>query len=190
MRVKDEQKYDAICDAAIDLINETGFANASMSKIAKRAGVSPATIYIYFENKNALLNKLYLRTKYEMSRRLNTSLDDTLSLEEQFKGLFHNFYLALKNDKRSFEFIEQFINSPLINEVSRKEAYRYFKGLDELFSAGVEQGIIRSCSIELIHSFSFGVIVDLIKKHHTSRFVMSEKEVAFMIDLIWNTISL
>ncbi len=60
MRHKDDNKHQAICDAAIGLITANGFADTSISKIAKVANVSPATIYVYFENKEDLLNKVYL----------------------------------------------------------------------------------------------------------------------------------
>ena len=51
MRHKDDSKREAISNAAIELITTIGFANTSMSKIAKAANVSPATIYVYFEKK-------------------------------------------------------------------------------------------------------------------------------------------
>ena len=45
MRVKDEVKQDAIIEATIKLVNEIGFVSSSVSKIAKEANVSPATLY-------------------------------------------------------------------------------------------------------------------------------------------------
>ena len=45
MRMKDENKKTAITKAIIGLINEIGFANISMSKIAKATGISAATLY-------------------------------------------------------------------------------------------------------------------------------------------------
>ena len=49
--MKDETKKQAITKAVIRLINEVGFANISMSKIAKTTGISAATLYVYYENK-------------------------------------------------------------------------------------------------------------------------------------------
>jgi AcrR family transcriptional regulator len=51
MRTRDQKKYNAVVKSSIKLTNELGFSGISVSKIAKRANVSPATIYIYFENK-------------------------------------------------------------------------------------------------------------------------------------------
>ena len=50
--MKDDNKKNAITKAVISLSNEIGFSNVSMSKIAKRAGVSSSTLYVYYENKD------------------------------------------------------------------------------------------------------------------------------------------
>ena len=75
MRHKDENKKESITIAAIQLINEIGLAETSMSKIAKRAGVSSATIYVYFENKNDMIKKLYLTIKKDMQQRVFNGID-------------------------------------------------------------------------------------------------------------------
>ena len=57
--MKDDNKKNAITKAVISLSNEIGFSNVSMSKIAKRAGVSSSTLYVYYENKDDMFNKVY-----------------------------------------------------------------------------------------------------------------------------------
>ena len=51
MKEKVSDKYTALLQATLTLVNNHGFHDTPMSKIAKLAGVSPATIYLYFENK-------------------------------------------------------------------------------------------------------------------------------------------
>ena len=41
------------------MIVKEGFDGLSMQKLAKAANVSPATIYLYFKNREDLLNQLY-----------------------------------------------------------------------------------------------------------------------------------
>ena len=50
MRRKDDDKEKSIKEAVVKLILQEGFHGTSISKIAKLAGVSPATVYIYYEN--------------------------------------------------------------------------------------------------------------------------------------------
>ncbi|HWA92426.1 MAG TPA: TetR/AcrR family transcriptional regulator [Rhizomicrobium sp.] len=47
-----------ILDAALLVFAERGFAGARMEDIAKRAGVTKGTIYLYFENKEAVFKTL------------------------------------------------------------------------------------------------------------------------------------
>ena len=60
---KSIDKRNALVQATIGLVNNNGFHATPMSKIAKMANVSPATIYLYFENKQDLVNKVYLEVK-------------------------------------------------------------------------------------------------------------------------------
>jgi AcrR family transcriptional regulator len=47
-----------ILDAALKVFAENGFAGARMDDIARRAGVTKGTIYLYFENKEAVFKTL------------------------------------------------------------------------------------------------------------------------------------
>lgn len=60
---KSVDKRNALVKATIELVNNSGFHATPMSKIAKMANVSPATIYLYFENKQDLINQVYIEVK-------------------------------------------------------------------------------------------------------------------------------
>jgi len=47
-----------ILDAALQIFAERGYAGARMDDIARRAGVTKGTIYLYFENKEAVFKTL------------------------------------------------------------------------------------------------------------------------------------
>ncbi len=54
-RKRVEAKEESILDSARDVFLENGFDGARMSEIARLAGVAEGTVYLYFKNKNALL---------------------------------------------------------------------------------------------------------------------------------------
>lgn len=54
MRVKTEERRQAILQKALEVFREVGFDRASMSEISKRIGGSKATLYSYFESKEEL----------------------------------------------------------------------------------------------------------------------------------------
>ena len=58
MRIKDDEKREALFEATVKLVNEIGFVSSSVSKIAKEANVSPATLYIYYKNKITIMKRI------------------------------------------------------------------------------------------------------------------------------------
>jgi AcrR family transcriptional regulator len=56
-----EARPRQILDAAIDVFGESGLAAARLEDIAKRAGVSKGTIYLYFSNKETLFCEMIRR---------------------------------------------------------------------------------------------------------------------------------
>jgi AcrR family transcriptional regulator len=51
-----EARRTQIIDAAIETLDEIGYANASLAQIAKRAGISTALISYHFQDKQDLMN--------------------------------------------------------------------------------------------------------------------------------------
>ncbi len=49
-----EERPSEICAAALDVFTERGFAAAKLDDIARRAGVSKGTLYLYFKDKDEL----------------------------------------------------------------------------------------------------------------------------------------
>lgn len=58
-----------ILDAALELLEERGYAATTMRAIAERAGVAAGNAYYYFDGKEALIQGFYLRTHEEHLER-------------------------------------------------------------------------------------------------------------------------
>jgi len=86
-----EQRRDQICDAALKLFLEKGYASTTIRDICAASGVNQASIYDYVANKNdilrRLLNKLWFRPDVlTLAQRLET--DGNLSLEENLANYY------------------------------------------------------------------------------------------------------
>jgi len=90
MRNRDMSKIQALEEAAYDLVQTKGLSQLSINKLAKRANVSVATAYIYYENKADLLGTLYQSIRDTLI--LNLPLPNTaLSVQEQFAQVMHSY---------------------------------------------------------------------------------------------------
>jgi AcrR family transcriptional regulator len=188
VRHKDENKQQAICDAAIELITANGFADTSMSKIAKAANVSPATIYVYFANKEELINQIYLFVKQEMSAALLRGIKPNLSTQESFKIIWNNFYNYATANPVRFAFTEQFANSPLVANC-REESMGFFKPLLDLFQRGVTEKVFKNISLEIFIAFTFAPLTGLIKEHFSGVVVLDKKTLATAFEIAWDAVT-
>ncbi|PTS94554.1 TetR/AcrR family transcriptional regulator, partial [Pedobacter sp. HMWF019] len=58
MRARDIDKENLVKKTAIEIIGKGGFEKFSINKLAKACGISVATLYIYYKDKEDLLSSL------------------------------------------------------------------------------------------------------------------------------------
>ncbi len=75
-RQRVEEKERAIIAAASEVFREHGFDRAKIAEIAKLAGVAEGTVYLYFENKNALLLAVAAEFYDHLTRDAATGIKD------------------------------------------------------------------------------------------------------------------
>lgn len=143
MRIKDPQKEEALCRATVTLVNETGFAAASVSKIARAAGVSPATLYTYFKNKDDLLVSTYKSIMRRMAENYFSGLSDDLPVKESLRIVWKNMYGYISKNHEDYLFEEQFSKSPYIQHITLEDHKSFFSPLVAVIRRGVEQGVLK-----------------------------------------------
>lgn len=144
MRRKDDEKQKRIKEAVIKLILKEGFHGTSISKIAKEAGVSPATVYIYYENKEVMLHEIYHEHSEDIFDYLFVKLNNCNTGEQIIEILVREYYLYIEDNSEVFHFVDQFLSCPslanqcsarnginilnnLFDEMKRKRVFKEFK---------------------------------------------------------------
>ncbi|WP_433775363.1 TetR/AcrR family transcriptional regulator [Bacillus wiedmannii] len=188
MRYKDENKQEAIFQATIQLLNEIGFSNISMSKIAKRANVSPSTIYVYFENKEDMLSKLYMNVKQKLSQKLLVGIEDSMPVKVAFEKVIRNQIELTFSFKDEMLFLEQFSNSPLIKVLCIEDLSWMFQPLFDLVERGREQKLLKECDTMLLLSLIAAPINSLAKMYFNGEFEFNEKNTTDLIQMTWDAI--
>ncbi|MFS0724980.1 TetR/AcrR family transcriptional regulator [Paenibacillus sp. 1P07SE] len=188
MRHKDEHKNQAIFDATIQLINEVGFADVSMSKIAKRAGLSSATIYVYYESKEDLLLKLYLNVKEKMSRTLVATIHEGMDSKQVCYTFMKNALDFMIQNKDWFLFIEQFSASPFVHKLCLDDTKPMFEPLLAYFQSGTEKGELKQARSELLASYCYLPLVQIAKSYYEDPSMAYEEERNTVFLLSWDAI--
>lgn len=94
-----QSRREQICDAALELFLEKGFASTTIRDICARSGVNQASIYDYIANKNDILRRLLNQVWFRQDvKTLPEILEDTsIPLEEVFIGYFRETWSKKRN---------------------------------------------------------------------------------------------
>lgn len=190
MRVKDEIKQQALFEATIKVVNEIGFASSSVSKIAKEAGISPATIYVYYENKEDLLISTYVDIKKSLGAALLTDLDESAPVRDIFKQVWYNGFQYISEHQNLIQFKDQFANSPYLDRVNKDEIEETYEPLTRVFRRGIEQKILKDVSFELFTAFVFQPVMILANSKQCPGFRVGPESIDQAFEMAWDAIKL
>ncbi len=92
-----EQRKNAILQAAWDLFLEAGISGTSMEDIARRCELARGTLYLYFRSKDEMAFELLLKATEDLLVTLSSALDPAQPAVRQIEKLaltYYRFYIA------------------------------------------------------------------------------------------------
>jgi AcrR family transcriptional regulator len=190
MRIKDEYKQDALFKATVRLVNEIGFAASSVAKIARAANISPATIYVYYENKEDLLVSTYVAIKQKLGKMVLKDFNPEQPIRDIFRNIWLNMFRYISANPEYFQFAEQFANSPYSDLVEKKELEKQFEPVLQIMKKGIEQKIIKDVNFDILTAFVFYPIYSLSNKRLCKDFEKNEENIEIAFNLAWDAIKL
>lgn len=187
---KGQNKREALVRATIKLVNNNGFHAAPMSKIAKMAGISPGTIYLYFENKQNLINQVYIEVKASFSDFAFMDYEEHFSVEKGFEKIWKNIAVFKLKEVEEAMFLSQCDNTPMVDEPSRKEGLKHLQPLLDLWIRGQNEGIIKKVSPYMLYAFSIYPISFLMNMQQRELYELSSTHVDEAYNMAWNSIKI
>ena len=189
MRTRDQKKYNAVVKSSIELTNKLGFSGISISKIAKQANVSPATIYIYFKNKEDLLTVIYNNIRKKAGNSVLTNIDANMSIEERFNAIWINSFSFYLNHPEYIQYREQFEQTKMMEDIKTDE-FELINYVVELFTRGIKDKIIQNLPIPILIAFAFIPIITLLNFHFSGIQRIDEKEISNTCRIAWKSITI
>lgn len=185
---KSIDKRNALIQATIALVNNNGFHATPMSKIAKMASVSPATIYLYFENKQDLVNQTYIEVKEIFTHYAFATYHADMPVEEGFKLIWKCISDFTLNDCKHALFLAQCDNTPIIDEASRDKGIKHLQPLLDLWDRGKQEGIIKPVSNYLLYAYAINPLSFLMISQKRGSCVMHKAHLEEAYDAAWSSI--
>ena len=150
-RVVDKnQRKKEIALAALDLFAQNGFEATSISQVAKSAGISKGSIYLYFRSKEDLIFHAVGTWADQIMEQTGSEVPADLPPPQRLRALVHAMVDVFLADERSVRIaaaiFQLFLTSPLL--LSQRDLTReVFRGAREsivdILRDGVSQGVFR-----------------------------------------------
>ena len=190
VRIKDESKIECIYNATLALVKEKGLAGITMCDISKAASIATGTLYIYFKSKDELIKALFAECRQQSAAQYFAGLDAAAPYEERLHKVFHNI---ITYKMRYFEvsaFLEQTYHSPFVCTTDLRKKQKALTPLFELIKEGIEAKKIKDAEVDLIVSYMFGIIHELVKKSYFSNKKISAATIDQLYSMFWDGIKL
>jgi len=188
MRTKDSSKKEAIFDATLRLITERGFHDTPTALIAKEAGVASGTLYLYFASKEKLLNQLYLNVKQNLTAAVMAGYTAELTLQEGLELVWRNFLNHCLANPVAFAFIEQFENSPLLDQATLAMGGEIFQPVYNLIAEAKARKVVKDIPTNLLTYLFFIPMAYFVKQHFKLQATPSQADITTLFQGCWNAI--
>ena len=120
-------RREAILDAAQDLIASEGYHGLRMDAVADTVELSKGTLYLYFENKDALCAAVATRLIDTLIPVVERSLDDAETGLEAIRALLHAYYDFTQENPHNFRFALAWLSAGERMDDST-EAFQTYRG--------------------------------------------------------------
>ncbi|MFL5747634.1 MAG: TetR/AcrR family transcriptional regulator [Niastella sp.] len=188
MKPRDENKINEIYKATLNLVKANGLSGITMQMVAKEAGIATGTLYIYFKNKEALINALFDVCTRSSASTFFSNYDP----EQPFKIGFHTIWLNIVQRRvahfNESIFIEQCFHSPFIDEESKNRLRKMFEPMLQLIERGKTERLIKNMDTVWLLAFMIGSINEIAKRTIYYNIKLTDEILEANFQLCWDGI--
>jgi TetR/AcrR family fatty acid metabolism transcriptional regulator len=162
---KNTEKYRRILEAACKVFADMGFHQATISLIAKEAGVADGTIYLYFKNKDDILVQFYEYRTKQVFDRFREAVDQADTAVGKLYNLIHTHLAEFQKDPNMAMVYqaEVYQQRRLAKDSIREMSKMYRDIITEVIEQGQEEGSMRrSLYIGLVKRLVNGAVDEVI----------------------------
>ncbi|HEX9985721.1 MAG TPA: helix-turn-helix domain-containing protein [Thermoanaerobaculia bacterium] len=194
--VVQEYRIQSIQEATMRVIARKGMAAATMQEIAEEAGVAKGTIYLYFRDRDELVEKTFERAITDLIKHIDSAMDTVGSFHDKLRAALAA-KISFFNDNREFFRLYVSLRLPEGNAAQQRRHRRtcepQYKGAFDHFAAQLEAAMkaeeIRQFDSQRLALFIIestnAIVLDRVMSEAPPP---DEVDVAFMTDVLFDGI--
>ncbi len=190
MRIRDEEKVQLVKQKALESFVRDGFEGFSMNKLAKACGISVATLYIYYKDKDDLIITIAQEEGDKMAEAMIKDFTPTLSFEDGMRIQWQNRYQYVSENPLAYLFFEQLRTSTYQTRFLAHYMQKFKLVITEFMHNVVANGEMNAMPLEVFWSIAYAPLYSLVrfdKEGHSvggKPFKMSDKVLWQTFDLV------
>lgn len=159
--VDETERQNEIADAAVEVFADHGFSATTVQQIADEAGMSKGNIYLYFDSKEEVLQRVFNNFRDALHETLDESVKNSRSPSEKIETLISNLISLAKSNRSTikvlFDFWSHSLHDTDQNLIDYDTFYRRIEAkLVTLLEDGSDAGRFRSDWHEELPSMLIG----------------------------------
>lgn len=152
-------RREAVLDAAVHELVESGVADATMAAIARRAGASKETLYSWFGNREGLLAAVIRRNADAAAARVHAALDDPTDPETTLASFGAGLLTMLTGPGSLAINRAAMTDPPLAAELLASGRHRVGPIVERYLAATVERGVLRIDDVAEAFEVFYGLLI-------------------------------
>jgi AcrR family transcriptional regulator len=169
MRPRNEDKENNVRQKALEMLVSEGFDGFSMQKLAKAAGVSPATLYIYYKDKDDLITQLGIEEGKKMTEATFKNFSPEMPFAEGLKIQWQNRADYWLSHRLETCFFEQIKLSPYKFKVMQSINDNFKEVMGKFMCNAVNNKEVTDLPLEVFWSIAFAPLYNLIRFHQDGK---------------------
>ena len=178
-----EMRRLQIMDAAKKVFASKGFCDATVEEIAQEAELSPATLYLYFKNKDELHAVLHIKILKALIEKIENVYHQDISPEEKIKALAKALYEVYETDPLILIDILQSQSTESIRKLSPKilSQIKHYGGdtirtIAKIFEDGIREEIFLNRDPIALADIVWGLFSGVVLWEETKRGLDPKKD--------------
>jgi AcrR family transcriptional regulator len=155
-RPRSDDRRNAILAAATRVVADQGMS-APTAAIAREAGVSNGSLFVYFDTKSVLLNELYIALKTEMTTAATAGLAVDGEPRDQVRHLWTHWLRWATASPRTRRALAQLDVADDITDGTRQALKSAFSGIAELLDRSRAAGPMRDAPLGFVLSLATAI---------------------------------
>ncbi|KRD58558.1 TetR family transcriptional regulator [Flavobacterium sp. Root935] len=189
MRTRDINKEEIVKQKAIEMIVKQGVEGFGMNRLAKECGVSVATLYIYYSDKEDLIRKIGIEIGSNLFNKMLNGFSPEMSFKDGLRNQWENridFLLNFTLEATCFELLK---HSTYGDAILAEITGEFKQTMSQFMLSSIEKKELVPVTFEVFWSIAYGSLYSLLELHREGK-SMSGKSFVLNDDLKNETFNL